>query len=1136
MKHSMSRSSTWQNLLRSAALIGASLAFGGAMAQKIDDVPPAVKNNTAPNFMFMIDNSGSMDNVLPEPPYDASVDYSPVGCTGGNVISPELSISLGTAWAPALPAPGPYTLEPRIIRGQTPNLLPSWPEFWGPGEGIFRHWSVDSIGNDRRCFARNSTYYAKLVTFSASLANSGYSGNYLNWYFGTGGGHPVAGDGWGVNPPVGSRKPLTGGGWVRTRMDVARASAADVVGALPFSDTAPSLRIGLTGFSTSSSGGRLRVPIGPLNTANRATLLTSINGLRGESATPLASTLADIGSYLATGYSGNVNAVEVTDVPINDFLRKAGNRACLLGVNGVKDDNICTGNDDKQTVGHVGTPDRPIQYWCQRSYVFLMTDGLPTNDRALQDNPWLRDYDRDCAGDNAPKCLPNSPTPNFDLTPALVATSAQSGYLDDVAKALFDVDLRPNLLAPTNVTRPKKNNVVTYTIAFADPLLQSDPLLINTAAQGGGKFLAAASGPALVNAFREVITDALAKDASAAAVAVTNAQITAGSVGYASSYDPGTWSGDLEAYSLDLSTGLQVTSKDSSGQQKPDVQWSARERLNALSPSLRKIASFNGSSGLAFTSTNAGQFSIGPLPAGRTAGEVIDWMRGVRELEDVTTNPLRKRVHLLGDIINAEPVVVNYPTTGATVFQAANDGMLHVFDGRVEASVATRGQELWAYVPRLIHNKLGDLANANFSHKYLVDGTPAVAELTGFDTMTRILVGGLGKGGGGYYALDITSGTAATQADAVDKVKWEFNPANMGYSFGTPLIVNTASGWKVVVTSGYRNDTAPGGIGSGDGRGRVWVLNPGTGAIEKTFTTPIGEGCEFGCSTDSLGLAHLGKRANTAENATVRYVYGGDLKGNLWRFDLNANDGAAPVRIAALTGPTGAVQPVTSAPVVGRVSGSSTKVYVYVGTGQYFSDDDVPGSLTPNAFATQTQTMYGITDDTTVDTPALPTRSTSGCGSGGNGDLVCQALTRPDQTSNFTATANEVDLSIKKGFYVDLPIANLRVNNPATLTVRGTLVVVANEPTNLICNPGGNSYVFALSGATGGAIPKILGGDTYFEAGGFFAGALSSRGVLIRTADGERILYRLSNKETKPFIPPNAKGSTYKRIYKRALN
>ena len=368
--------------------------------------------------------------------------------------------------------------------------------------------------------------------------------------------------------------------------------------------------------------------------------------------------------------------------------------------------------------------------------------------------------------------------------------------MDDVAKALFDVDLRPDLTKPAPVppATAAKNNITTYMIGFADPTVQNDPLLINTARQGGGRFIAATDGPSLVEALQSIISDALAKDAAAAAVAVTNAQITAGSVGYASSYNSGSWYGDLEAYSLDLSTGLQTG----------PIQWSARDRLNAQAASTRKIASFNGSAGAAFTTANGDAFRVA-TPA-LTDG-LINYIRGDRTGEGTT---YRARTYLLGDIINAEPVVVNYASSGATVFQASNDGMLHVFDGRVEASVATRGQELWAYVPQLIHGKLpGRASLLSFEHEYLVDGTPATAEISGASA-NRILVGGLNKGGAGYYALNITSGTAATEADAVSKVLWEFKPANMGYSFGIPLIVKTSTGWKVVVASGYRNDTATG--------------------------------------------------------------------------------------------------------------------------------------------------------------------------------------------------------------------------------------------------------------------------------------------------------------------------------------
>ena len=235
-----------------------------------------------------------------------------------------------------------------------------------------------------------------------------------------------------------------------------------------------------------------------------------------------------------------------------------------------------------------------------------MTDGRPQHDRSFNNNAHIRDYDGDCTGANASTCASNGAASSWDRKNGRTYESQGSDYMDDVAKALFDIDLRPDLTKPKPVppATAAKNNLTTYMIGFADPAVQNDPLLINTARQGGGRFIAATDGPSLVNAFQSIISDALAKDAAAAAVAVTNAQITAGSVGYASSYNSGSWYGDLEAYSLDLSTGLQTGA----------IQWSARDRLNAQAASTRKIASFDGSAGAAFTTGPTAMLFARPHP------------------------------------------------------------------------------------------------------------------------------------------------------------------------------------------------------------------------------------------------------------------------------------------------------------------------------------------------------------------------------------------------------------------------------------------------------------------------------------------------------------------------------------------
>jgi type IV pilus assembly protein PilY1 len=444
------------------------------------------------------------------------------------------------------------------------------------------------------------------------------------------------------------------------------------------------------------------------------------------------------------------------------------------------------------------------------------------------------------------------------------------------------------------------------------------------------------------------------------------------------------------------------------------------------------------------------------------------------------------------------------------------------------------GQELWAYVPSLVHPKLPGRANPVFEHEFLVDGTPATSTISGFGTIGRILVGGLGKGGAGYYALDITSGTAATEADVAAKVLWEFKPANMGYSFGTPLIVNTARGWRVVVASGLRNDAGTDGTG-GDGRGHVWVLNPDNGSIDREFITPT----TFGSSTAGLGLAYLAAPSNLSAGSAIRYVYGGDLQGNVWRIDLNATTLSAPVRIAAVKAPDGTAQPISAAPVVSLLIGSATKFFVYFGTGQYFSVDDVPGTATPDASSSQVQTLYGILDDTSVAAPTLPsTRNTGACpANGGNGDLACQTITQ-NADGTFTTSHNAVDLSRKRGFYVDLPISGGRVNTQPALTSGGTLVVAVNDPSNVICNPGGSSFLIQLSALTGGAIATAFGGVDYYQAVFTLADALSSRPVIVTTSTGPRALLRLSDKTTqsREINQTASVAAGFRRIYMRPLN
>ena len=165
----------------------------------------------------------------------------------------------------------------------------------------------------------------------------------------------------------------------------------------------------------------------------------------------------------------------------------------------------------------------------------------------------------------------------------------------------------------------------------------------------------------------------------------------------------------------------------------------------------------------------------GPL----TAGDIVDFIRGDPS-KSVDGNPggtLRNRNHPLGDVVHSAPVYFK-----GMVYIGANDGMLHGLD-------ATTGAELFAYVPNLVYDHLSELADQSYSHKFYVDGTPTAAKVS---SSRDVLVCGLGKGGKGYFALDVTSPTAMDETD----VLWEYsaiaaNDLDLGYTYGRASIVKT---------------------------------------------------------------------------------------------------------------------------------------------------------------------------------------------------------------------------------------------------------------------------------------------------------------------------------------------------------
>jgi type IV pilus assembly protein PilY1 len=392
-----------------------------------------------------------------------------------------------------------------------------------------------------------------------------------------------------------------------------------------------------------------------------------------------------------------------------------------------------------------------------------------------------------------------------------------------------------------------------------------------------------------------------------------------------------------------------------------------------------------------------------------------------------------------------------------TVFIGANDGMLHAFD-------ALTGDERWAYVPSVVIPNMWKLADFDYSNLHLnfVNGTPLVSDICTANCTTSsavwktILVGGLNSGGRGYYALDVTN-------PASPQLLWEFTTTSgvgnikdddLGFSFGQPVVTRKSDGtWVVLVTSGYNN------VSPGDGKGYLYVLNAGTGAIISKISTGVGS------TATPSGLAKIAGNNTETNGNLLGYVYGGDLLGNMWRFDINSTDTAvigngAVIKFATLySDAAGAYpQPITTTPMLAKVSGS---LVVYVGTGKYLEVSDLSNS--------QVQSLYAIKDNGSGATFVNPRASTS--------LMVKQTLTNNTDINNadtrVVSSPNPVDFYVKRGWYVDFPVSGERINIDGILDA-GVIIVPTTIPTSSACTPGGysfnNFFDYKTGGPTSGAI------------------------------------------------------------------
>ena len=570
-------------------------------------------------------------------------------------------------------------------------------------------------------------------------------------------------------------------------------------------------------------------------------------------------------------------------------------------------------------------------------------------------------------------------------------------------------------------------------------------------------------------------------------------------------------------------------------------------------------------------------------------------MRGDASNEQQNGGTFRNRAHKMGDVVHSSPVYKD-----GFLFAGGNDGMLHAFN-------ADTGVEQFAYVPKHVFDHLRDLVAPAYAHKFYVDLTPSVEQMSlygddGVDNDSdgttdepdeavskTIVVGGLGKGGRGYFALDVTDPSSITsEAILKTKVMWEYpsrrivtitnatqtgteilittgtshgfsagstvtvrsvggtteaignwtvtpttltsfrlngsvyahaytsggtveptdaNWDDIGYSFSKPVIVNSRAGWIVIFGNGYNSFT---------GIAKLFILDALTGSLMKVITTEVGS-CN-GLSSPTPTDVNF--------DAKVDYVYAGDLRGNMWKFDLTSDDvnnwgvayksGITPKPLFQAISPEGLPQPITAKPDV-MVSCTSERdgYLVLFGTGRYLGEFDMYASIT--------NSLYGVwdygedTDDSEYlgifqrgSTPQLSNQPNSVT-------LLQQTTVQSTETDpNFftvtlgvgqtqkvrVVTNNEIfwtttslrggtcavdglgmdpcdmngtgvksDPAAHAGWYYDLPLDGERVVSDVLLR-QGRAIFVPYTPIETPCGSGGDSVIMELEACSGGRSNK----------------------------------------------------------------
>ena len=770
---------------------------------------------------------------------------------------------------------------------------------------------------------------------------------------------------------------------------------------------------------------------------------------------------------------------------------------------------------------------------CRRSYSMLVTDGY-WNDTTYRPTSAQK-------ADNTAFTQTRSSGGNFTYTPVYPYKDSYSNTLADIAMRYWAKDLRPDLanrvptISVNGIDNPSFwQNVSFYAITLgldgtlnrSTPTLeastltslksgvtlwpnpvQSTPSTIDdtwhATINGRGDLLNAGNSVELTAGLNNMFSAISGTPQTLSGVAVSATYLKSGTRKYKPEYVSGTWSGRLSAIELDSITGNDKVPTNIFWQVEKGVD-SKGDPITTIPPfASRNIVTWNGSSSVDFISSNASSWTL-ISSENRLSADELNYIRGDFSKESrYSVGTYRNRDSRLGDIVNSSPVYIKdnlnmgydkTTITGKSTYLAyianktsrpdgvlivgANDGMLHAFKN-------SDGAETFAYIPQAVRPKLIELTKANYSHQYYVDGPNVEADAYLNGSWKNMVLGSTGAGAKAVYALDIAVANPNPSITTAISVKWEVNSnttnfSELGHVTGDVQAGKIKNGpWVAIFGNGFDSTS---------GSASLFVVNLEDGVLLKKIVADSGSG-------NGLG----GVRVVRDSNKEIIGAYAGDLKGNLWKFDISGSAtnkwkvDLGTTALYAAKDASGNSQPITAAPTV--IDHPSGGYVVSFGTGKFV---DAADTVSSNFL---TQSIYGIWDKQDFGKTPVSSGATFVGRSPKLADGVTSKFLQEQTittvpvtnvvngqsitTNYFNVSANSVAwgdglASGKRGWFIDLlpSTSGQRVTYPLErLTgtfVMATTISYVSAATPDVCTVSGSGtgWAYIIDGLTGGGPTK----------------------------------------------------------------